>query len=118
MTFSTQRDDLDKLEGWLRSDLPPVYESTEGFRGMIVLDRSNGSDHVIAVTIWDDEASLQRSEATADTVIRRISMATGAIATREIYEVRGTLGIDFALGRADTEAWPVRRRHFWERLRA
>jgi heme-degrading monooxygenase HmoA len=117
MTFSAQSDHLDKLVGWLRSDLPPVYMSAQGFRGMIVLDRSNGSDHVIAVTMWDDEMSLELSESTADAVIRRISMATGAAPTREIYEVRGTLGIDFAPEREDTEAPPPRRKHFWERSR-
>ena len=99
----------------MRSDLPDAYEALPGFRGLVVLVRPGEQDHVIALTLWADAESVTGSERNADTVVGRIAMATGATATREIYEVLGTLGVVDDTAREGSEPVPARRRRFSRR---
>ena len=93
MTFYSESVDLTDLVASLRADLPPVYESFPGFRGLIVLEKPGIRNHVMAVTLWNDEESLQASEAVADTFADRIAHAAGTSVTRNVYDVLGTIGI-------------------------
>jgi hypothetical protein len=93
ITFSAEHDALSRLVTWVRADLPTAWEEIAGFRGLIVLDRSDDADHVIAVTIWADEESFDASEDIADIAVARIAASAGATITREQYRVIGTLRI-------------------------
>lgn len=94
MTFYSEGSKVVPLVESLRSDLPPVYASFPGFRGLIVLEKPDMHNHVIAVTLWEDEESVLASEALADTVADRIAQATGTSASRKIYKVLGTIGVE------------------------
>ena len=77
----------------LRSDLPREYEALPGFRGLLVLERGDSHNHVIALTLWEDEEGLAASQAMADRFANRIAEATGTAVSRHIYDVLGALGI-------------------------
>jgi len=93
MTFFSESADMTDLVAALRSDLPPVYESNPGFRGLVVLVKPDVRNHVIALTLWEDDDALAGSEAIADGFADRIAAATGTAVARNVYDVLGTIGI-------------------------
>lgn len=84
---------MTNLVASLRSDLPPVYESFPGFRGLLVLERPDVRHHVIAVTLWADDESVSASEGLANVVADRIAEAAGTSVSRNIYNVLGTIDV-------------------------
>ena len=94
ITFHADGGDLAQLVDSLRSEMPSIYDSLSGFRGIVVLeDNDESPNHVVAVTLWEDEASLAGSEAVANVVVDRIARATKALPSRKTYTVLGTMGI-------------------------
>lgn len=93
MTFYSETVSMTDVVETLRSDLPPAYAELPGFRGLLVLEKAGRRNHVIAVTLWDDEEAVEGSEALADTIADRIGSATGTSVTRNIYSVLGRIGI-------------------------
>jgi heme-degrading monooxygenase HmoA len=93
MTFYSARADVSDLVQSLRSEIPAVYEPFPGFRGMLVLERPDTRNHVIALTLWEDAASLVASETLADAFAERIAHAAGTSVTRSVYDVLGSIGI-------------------------
>jgi len=89
MTFYSESKRLTEVVESLRADLPPAYEALPGFRGLLVLEKPGTRNHVIALTLWDDEQGVEASEALADTIADRIAAATGTSVTRNIYTVMG-----------------------------
>ena len=77
----------------LRSDLPREYEALPGFRGLLVLERGESHNHLIALTLWEDEEGIAASEEIAKTFATRIAQATGTAVSRHIYDVLGALRI-------------------------
>ena len=77
----------------LRSDLPPQYEAIPGFRGLLVLELVQSRNHVIALTLWENEEDVAASEASASAFANRIADATGTGVSRHVYNVLGRLGI-------------------------
>ena len=77
----------------LRSELPLAYESMPGFRGALVMQQQGARTHVIALTLWDDEETLQGTKATADGFADRIADAIGTSVARNVYNVLGSLGV-------------------------
>ena len=92
MTFYSESEKLLGIVDALRKQLPQTYEAIRGFRGLIVLDKPV-SDHIIAVTLWDDEKALQASETHARAFAQQISRATGAEVSYSTYNVLGSIGI-------------------------
>jgi hypothetical protein len=93
MTFYSESVSMTEVVESLRSELPPTYASLPGFRGLLVLEKAGTRNHVIAVTLWDDEEAVQASEALADSIADRIAAATGTSVTRNIYNVLGRIGV-------------------------
>ncbi len=93
MTFYSESVSMTDVVESLRADLPPAYESLPGFQGLLVLEKPGSRNHVIALTLWDDEEGVAASEALADTIADRIAAATGTSVTRNIYNVMGRIGI-------------------------
>jgi len=93
MTFYSESVSMIEVVESLRADLPPAYESLPGFRGLLVLEKPGARNHVIALTLWDDEDGVTASEALADRIADRIAAATGTSVTRNIYNVMGRIGI-------------------------
>ncbi len=93
MTFYSESKRLTEVVESLRADLPPAYEALPGFRGLLVLEKPGTRNHVIALTLWDDEEGVEASETLADTIADRIAAATGTSVTRNIYTVMGKIGI-------------------------
>ena len=93
MTFYSESVSMTDVVESLRSDLPPEYASLPGFRGLLVLEKAGRRNHVIAVTLWDDEAAVASSEALADRIADRIAGATGTSVARNIYSVLGRIGV-------------------------
>jgi len=92
MTFYSESAKMADLVESLRSEVPQAYESVPGFRGIVVLEKSGGN-HIIAVTLWEDEEGIRASEAYADGFAHRIGDAIGTAVSRNIYNVLGTTGI-------------------------
>ncbi len=93
MTFYAESESMTDLVASLRSDLPPLYEALPGFRGLLVLEKADTRNHVIALTLWQDLDGLVASEATAHGFADRIAEATGTAVSRNIYSVLGQIGI-------------------------
>ncbi len=83
----------DRGRGVVAVGAPPTYASLPGFRGLLVLEKAGPRNHVIAVTLWDNEEAVQASEALADSIADRIAAATGTSVTRNIYNVLGRIGV-------------------------
>jgi heme-degrading monooxygenase HmoA len=94
MTFYATRGDLATLAESLRSELPPIYGPFPGFKGLLVLEKPDPRSHVIALTLWEDEESLQASEKIADTFAEQITHAAGNAVARNVYNVMGSIGIE------------------------
>ena len=77
----------------LRSEMPPRYEALPGFRGLLVLEKPGARHHVIALTLWEDEAGVAASDAVADHVAERIAEAAGTAASRSVYRVLGSMRV-------------------------
>jgi hypothetical protein len=93
MTFYSESVSMTEVVESLRSDLPPAYAALPGFRGLLVLEKPGTRNHVLAVTLWDNEAGVAASEELADTIADRIAAATGTSVARNIYNVLGRIGI-------------------------
>jgi len=93
MTFYSESVTLTDVVESLRADLPPQYAALPGFRGLLVLEKPGTRNHIIALTLWDDEEGVAASEELADRIADRIAAATGTSVTRNIYNVMGRLGI-------------------------
>ena len=93
MTFYAETLVMWDLVASLRSHLPPAYEAIPGFRGLVVLEKPGAPNHIIAVTLWEDDEGLQASEGIADAFAERIGLAAGTSVTRNIYNVIGTIGM-------------------------
>jgi len=93
MTFYVEGSDMTGLVASLRSELPPLYASCEGFRGLLVLEKPDERRHVIALTLWEDDESVKASEGLAETLAGRIAEAAGTSVTRSIYNVAGAIDI-------------------------
>ena len=93
MTFYAETaKSLDDLATTLRQDLPTVYGSILGFRGLLVL-KQKGSNHVIALTLWEGEEAMKTSEPHAQRYAEQIRAATGMGVTRNVYEVLGSINV-------------------------
>jgi hypothetical protein len=93
MTFYSDNEDMTDLMASLRSQLRAAYEPIPGFRGALVLGETGGRSHVIALTLWDDEETLQATRVTADEFADQIAVATGTSVARHVYNVLGSLGV-------------------------
>ena len=93
MTFYSESVTMTEVVDSLRSDLPPAYAALPGFRGLLVLEKPGRRNHVLAVTLWDNQEGVNGSEVLADTIAERIAAATGTSVTRNIYNVLGRIGI-------------------------
>ena len=93
MTFYVEVADMTGLVASLRSELPPIYASFSGFRGLLVLERPDKRRHIIALTLWEDDESVKASESLAETIAERIAEAAGTSVTRSIYNVAGAIDI-------------------------
>jgi len=65
-TYYAKGADFSELGASMSTDLSGFYEQQPGFRGSIVLERPQERSHVIAITFWEDEASVEASEPLAD----------------------------------------------------
>jgi len=83
---------MGELVDSLRHDLPADYGAIPGFRGLLVLEKP-GANHVIALTLWEDETGLAASEPFAESYAERIADAVGTAVARNVYNVLGTLGM-------------------------
>ena len=90
MTFSARHEILTTLIPALRQDLPATYEAIPGFCGLLVLEKP-GTDHVLAITLWEGERGLDASEHHARDYARTISKATGAEVSHSTYQVIGSI---------------------------
>ncbi len=77
----------------LRSELPAAYGSLHSFRGALVLEKTGGN-HIIALTVWENEEGLIASAPVADAFADRISEEIGHAVSRNIYSVVETLGFE------------------------
>jgi len=93
MTFYSESVSMTDVVESLRSDLPPAYASLPGFRGLLVLEKPDVRNHMIALTLWDNEEAVAASEALADTIADRIALVTGTSVARNVYNVVGRIGI-------------------------
>ena len=93
MTFYSESERMTDLVASLRSQLPAAYGSMPGFRGALVMQQQGARTHVIALTLWDDEETLQATKATADGFADRIADAIGTSVARNVYNVLGSLGV-------------------------
>jgi len=57
---------------------------------LLVLEKP-GTDHVLAITLWEGERGLDASEHHAREYARRISEATGAEVSHSTYQVIGSI---------------------------
>jgi len=92
LTFYSESAKIPVLVESLRRDLPAAYESLPSFRGALVLEKT-GSNHIIALTLWEDEEGLKVSEPTADAFADRIAEEIGHSVSRNVYNVTGTIGL-------------------------
>lgn len=53
-----------------------------------------GGNHIIALTLWEDEEGVWLSEPVADAFADRIGEEIGHSVSRSIYNVVGTIGFD------------------------
>jgi heme-degrading monooxygenase HmoA len=93
MTFYVAAVDMTGLAASLRSELPSIYASFEGFRGLLVLESPDERRHIIALTLWEDDESVKASESLAETIADRIAESTGTSVTRSIYNVAAAIDI-------------------------
>jgi heme-degrading monooxygenase HmoA len=93
MTFYVEVADMTAIVAALRSELPPVYASFDGFRGLLVLEGPDERRHIIALTLWEDDESVKASESLAESIADRIAEAAGTSVTRSIYNVAGAIDI-------------------------
>lgn len=93
MTFYATESDLSDLAQSLGSELPPIYGPFPGFKGLLVLEKPGPRSHVIALSLWEDDESLQASEKIADVLADRITHAAGNAVARHSYNVIGSIGI-------------------------
>lgn len=68
-------------------NVAPWVKEQGGRGGMLLIDRETGK--AIAVTLWNDEASMRQSEEAANTLRSKVSgvMQSGGPPTVERYEV-------------------------------
>jgi hypothetical protein len=92
MTFSAGSDVLDELVDTLRREVGGVYEGIRGFRGMLAV-KNVERQHVIAITLWEDQEGIDASAMLAETVVDRIARHTQRLATHYVYEVIGDIGL-------------------------
>jgi hypothetical protein len=60
-TIHSPRERMDEGIAQVRKDVLPLFDETEGFRGIIgLVDRNSNSG--ITISLWDDEESMARSE--------------------------------------------------------
>ncbi len=77
----------------LGSELPAAYTSLPSFRGALVLEKPGGN-HIIALTLWEDEEGIRVSEPVANAFADRIGEEIGHSVTRNIYSVMGSIGVE------------------------
>ena len=92
ITFSAEGDALDSLVATLRREVGDVYETIPGFLGLLAMTNA-ARRHVVALTLWEDQAGIDASEELATSVLDRITSHTGLRAAIGIYEVIGTIGL-------------------------
>jgi heme-degrading monooxygenase HmoA len=92
MTFYSESARMIDLVETLRSEIPPAYEAIPGFRGLQVLEKP-GANHVIALTLWEDEEAVEASADLAEDKANRIAHAIGTSVSRNIYNVLGSIHI-------------------------
>ena len=85
---------MSELLGELDTDLLPAYESLPDFRGLLVLEKADGRSHVIALSLWEEEAGPQASDLLGEEISDRVALATGASVSRSAYTVRRMIGMD------------------------
>jgi hypothetical protein len=91
MTFYSESAKMPELVESLRLELPPAYGSIPSFRGLLVLEKPGGN-HVIALSLWEDEEGVQASAALADEYADRIGQVVGTAVSRNLYSVMGSIG--------------------------
>ena len=91
MTFYASSDKIADLVATLRSELPARYGSIPGYRGIVVLEKSAGN-HMIAMTLWENEEGIEASEDVAVDNATRIQQASGTAVSMNVYEVVGMGG--------------------------
>lgn len=86
-TLTGSPDQADAGISDFREKVLPWIKEQGGNGGMLLIDRETG--RAIAVTLWGDEAAMQRSEESANEQRRRVSeqMRSTEAATVERYEV-------------------------------
>lgn len=93
LTFYSESAKIPDLVESLRSELPTAYASIPSFRGVLVLEKTGGN-HIIALTLWEDEEGVRASEPVADAFADRIGEEIGHSVTRNIYSVVGAMGLE------------------------
>ena len=93
LTFYSESAKIPDLVESLRSELPTAYASIPSFRGLLVLEKTGGN-HIIALTLWEDEEGLKASESTADGFADRIGDEIGHSVARNVYSVVGSIGLE------------------------
>ena len=93
LTFYSETGKIPDLVESLRSELPAAYTSLPSFRGALVLEKTGGN-HIIALTLWEDEEGIRASEPTADAFADRIAEEIGHSVTRNVYSVVGSIGLE------------------------
>ena len=93
LTFYSESAKMPDLVESLRVELPAAYESLPSFRGALVLEKTGGN-HLIALTLWENEEGLSVSEPVAEAFAQRIGEEIGHSVSRNIYTVVGTMGFE------------------------
>jgi quinol monooxygenase YgiN len=82
-TEPTKRDDLVQV---IRESVLPAAQQQQGFKGYLALsDPSTGKG--IAISLWETEADLKASEATAQGLAAKVAPLFTSVPVREVYEV-------------------------------
>jgi len=93
LTFYSESAKIPDLVQSLRSELPAAYESLPSFRGALVLEKTGGN-HIIALTVWENEEGVNESAPVADAFADRISEEIGHAVSHNIYSVIETIGFE------------------------
>jgi quinol monooxygenase YgiN len=93
ISFYAEDQHVRELVESLRDELPAQYEELAGFRGVLVLEKPGNRNHVIAVTLWEDEAAMEASKELADKVASRVTTMTGNASSRGSYNVIGRIRV-------------------------
>ena len=86
-TIKGRREQLDEFSRLGESKVLPALQRLDGFEGSLVLaNRQNG--HILIVTFWQSEETMQRAEAASHWVRVFVAEAAGGEVTNvERYEV-------------------------------